>query len=136
MEYIEYKIVAIEAARAAGDVILAAWNKPRNISNKGAVDLVTKTDEECEACVMKLFHERFPEHKFIGEEGSAEQGFTSELTDDPTWIVDPLDGTTNFVHRYPFVCTCIGLAINKKVRGIRLWINRVRMSLHRFLTYL
>lgn len=47
--------------------------------------------------------------------GIAAQGFTSELTDDPTWMVDPVDGTTNFVHRFPFVCVCIGLAINKKV---------------------
>lgn len=46
------------------------------------------------------------------------QGFTSELTDDPTWMVDPVDGTTNFVHRFPFVCVCIGLAIKKEV-GVR-----------------
>ena len=43
------------------------------------------------------------------------QGFTSELTDAPTWMVDPVDGTTNFVHRFPFVCVAIGLAINKQV---------------------
>ncbi len=43
------------------------------------------------------------------------QGFTADLTDNPTWMVDPVDGTTNFVHRFPFVCVCIGLAIDKKV---------------------
>jgi len=49
---------------------------------------------------------------FIGEETSAACG-TAELTDHPTWIVDPLDGTTNFVHGYPFVCVSIGLTIGK-----------------------
>ena len=44
------------------------------------------------------------------------QGFTAELTDAPTWMVDPVDGTTNFVHRLPFVCVCIGLAIKKQVQ--------------------
>jgi inositol-phosphate phosphatase/L-galactose 1-phosphate phosphatase len=48
----------------------------------------------------------------IGEETSAIDG-TPELTDAPTWIVDPLDGTTNFVHRYPFVCVSIGLVVDK-----------------------
>ena len=43
------------------------------------------------------------------------QGFTSELTAEPTWMVDPVDGTTNFVHRFPFVCVAIGLAINHQV---------------------
>jgi inositol-phosphate phosphatase/L-galactose 1-phosphate phosphatase len=50
--------------------------------------------------------------QLIGEETSAIDG-TPELTDAPTWIVDPLDGTTNFVHRYPFVCVSIGLVVDK-----------------------
>jgi len=50
--------------------------------------------------------------QLIGEETSAENG-TPVLTDAPTWVVDPLDGTTNFVHKFPFVCVSIGLVINK-----------------------
>lgn len=50
--------------------------------------------------------------QLIGEETSAENG-TPLLTEAPTWVVDPLDGTTNFVHKYPFVCVSIGLVINK-----------------------
>jgi inositol-phosphate phosphatase/L-galactose 1-phosphate phosphatase len=57
----------------------------------------------------------FPTHEFIGEEESAAQGFTAKLTDAPTWMVDPVDGTTNFVHRFPFSCVSIGLAINRQV---------------------
>ncbi|PKI74015.1 hypothetical protein CRG98_005632 [Punica granatum] len=76
------------------------------------VDLVTETDKACEELIFNHFRERYPSHKFIGEETTAACG-SSELTDDPTWIVDPLDGTTNFVHGFPFVCISIGLTIGK-----------------------
>lgn len=76
------------------------------------VDLVTETDKACEDLIFNHLKNKFPEHKFIGEETSAAFG-TSELTDDPTWIVDPLDGTTNFVHGFPFVCVSIGLTVGK-----------------------
>lgn len=76
------------------------------------VDLVTETDKACEELIFDHLKKNFPTHKFIGEETSAALG-TSELTDDPTWIVDPLDGTTNFVHGFPFVCVSIGLTIEK-----------------------
>ncbi|EIE24111.1 myo-inositol monophosphatase 2 [Coccomyxa subellipsoidea C-169] len=81
----------------------------------GIVDLVTETDKKCEEIIFSSIRDAFPDHKFIGEEDSAAQGFTADLTDNPTWMVDPVDGTTNFVHRFPFVCVCIGLAIDKKV---------------------
>ncbi|KAK9842473.1 hypothetical protein WJX81_001652 [Elliptochloris bilobata] len=110
-----YERVAVLAAKDAGAVIDAAFRKEKNIEHKGAMDLVTETDKECEALILQALQDAFPTHRFIGEEGSAAQGFTSELTDEPTWLVDPLDGTTNFVHRFPFVCVSIALAINKKV---------------------
>lgn len=52
--------------------------------------------------------------RFIGEETTS-SGVKVELTDDPTWIIDPVDGTLNFVHGYPNVCVSIGLAIQKKI---------------------
>lgn len=58
-------------------------------------------------------HINFPP-RFIGEETTA-SGVKAELTDKPTWIIDPVDGTLNFVHGYPNVCVSIGLAINKEV---------------------
>lgn len=57
----------------------------------------------------------YPNHKFIGEEESSAAGVTPELTDVPTWIIDPVDGTTNFVHGFPFVCVCIGVTLRKQV---------------------
>ena len=52
--------------------------------------------------------------------GRCMQGFTDELTAEPTWMCDPVDGTTNFVHSFPFVCVCIGLAIEKQVGSFSL----------------
>ncbi|KAG1662640.1 hypothetical protein FOA52_009625 [Chlamydomonas sp. UWO 241] len=114
-KYTEFLAVALSAAIAAGDVIAAAFKEPKDVVHKGAVDLVTATDQACENIVQSRLKEAFPSHRFIGEEGSAAQGFTAELTDEPTWMCDPLDGTTNFVHSFPFVCVCIGLVINKRV---------------------
>lgn len=73
---------------------------------------MTETDKACEELVFNHLKQYYPDHKFIGEETTALYGAT-ELTDDPTWIVDPLDGTTNFVHGFPFVCVSIGLTIRK-----------------------
>lgn len=105
--------VAESAALAAGEIIAEAWDKEKNVEHKGTVDLVTATDKACEDLIMTRLKEVFPEHCFIGEE-EASTGGIPELTDAPTWMVDPLDGTTNFVHRFPFSCVCVGLAVNKK----------------------
>lgn len=105
-----------QAAYAAGETIKEAFNKEKSISEKGtSVDLVTETDKQCEETIVSMLKEAFPSHKFIGEEDSAAQGGASQLTDDPTWIIDPIDGTTNFVHQYPFVGVSIGLAVAKEL---------------------
>ncbi|XP_078430044.1 inositol monophosphatase family protein isoform X2 [Wolffia australiana] len=112
MTHDEYLVAAVEAARSAGDRIRGAFYETKNVEHKGQVDLVTETDKACEEIIFQYLKNKFPDHKFIGEEASAENG-TAELTDDPTWIVDPLDGTTNFVHGFPSVCVSIGLTIGK-----------------------
>jgi inositol-phosphate phosphatase/L-galactose 1-phosphate phosphatase len=104
--------VAVDAAKRAGQIIANNFNRAKVIEHKGMVDLVTETDKACEDLIFKLLKSTFPSHELIGEETSAENG-TPLLTDAPTWIVDPLDGTTNFVHRFPFVCVSIGLVVNK-----------------------
>lgn len=53
--------------------------------------------------------------RFIGEETAAETRCLPKLTDDPTWIIDPIDGTTNFVHRFPHTCISLALLINKRI---------------------
>ncbi|KAK4804334.1 hypothetical protein SAY86_004151 [Trapa natans] len=108
----EYLETAVDAAKRAGEIIRNGFYKTKNVEHKGQVDLVTETDKACEDLIFIHLKERYPKHKFIGEETTAACG-TSELTDDPTWIVDPLDGTTNFVHGFPFVCISIGLTIGR-----------------------
>lgn len=76
-------------------------------------DLVTETDQAVEKLLIEGLSKAFPSHKFIGEE-SAAAGQKYTLTDAPTWIIDPIDGTTNFVHRIPLVAICLGLTINKE----------------------
>jgi inositol-phosphate phosphatase / L-galactose 1-phosphate phosphatase len=106
---------AIGAAQRAGQVIAAAWNEMKKVEHKGAVDLVTETDKKCEALIKETLLSTFPDHAFIGEEEAAALGHTPQLTKAPTWLVDPVDGTTNFVHRFPFSCVSIGLAVDRRI---------------------
>lgn len=108
--------VALQAAREAGALIRAAWNEPRQIDEKSsAADLVTQTDRQCEEAIKRTLSDAFPTYRFIGEEETAALGRVPELTDDPSWLVDPVDGTTSFVHRFPFCCVSIALAVEKKL---------------------
>lgn len=108
----DFLATAVDAAKKAGELIRKAFYQTKNVEHKGEVDLVTETDKACEELVFNYLKQHYPTHKFIGEETTAANGAT-ELTDDPTWIVDPVDGTTNFVHGFPFVCVSIGLTIGK-----------------------
>ncbi|KAJ0059465.1 hypothetical protein NL108_018456, partial [Boleophthalmus pectinirostris] len=83
-------------------------------TKSSAVDLVTETDQKVEQLIIQSVKSKFPSHRFIGEE-SVSSGELCVLTSDPTWIIDPIDGTTNFVHGYPFVGVCIGFAVNQQV---------------------
>ncbi|XP_043688747.1 inositol-phosphate phosphatase isoform X1 [Telopea speciosissima] len=108
----EFLTVAVDAAKKAGEIIRKGFYETKHVEHKGQVDLVTETDKACEDLIFNHIKQHYPEHKLIGEETTAACG-TTELTDQPTWIVDPLDGTTNFVHGFPFVCVSIGLTIGK-----------------------
>lgn len=106
--------VAVEAATAAGNEIRAAWSAERTVEYKGACDLVTATDKKCEDLIFALLKAKFPTHSLVGEESvAADDGKIPAVGDEPTWFVDPLDGTTNFVHGFPFSCVSVGLAVNK-----------------------
>lgn len=76
------------------------------------VDIVTEIDKQVEKLIWDTLKKEYPTFKFVGEE-SFVKGVT-KITDEPTFIVDPIDGTTNFVHDFPFSCTSMGLTINKE----------------------
>ncbi|XP_063062484.1 inositol monophosphatase 1-like [Engraulis encrasicolus] len=106
---------AVAVARKAGKVIRdALQNEVKIMTKSSTVDLVTKTDQRVEKIIIESVKEKFPTHSFIGEESVA-AGEPCILTDNPTWIVDPVDGTTNFVHGFPFVACSIGFAVNKEL---------------------
>ncbi|XP_072267197.1 inositol monophosphatase 1 [Pyxicephalus adspersus] len=106
---------AVEVARKAGIVIRAALKEEVSVMLKSSpADLVTATDQKVEEMIISSIKEKYPTHSFIGEESVA-AGQKSILTDNPTWIIDPIDGTTNFVHRFPFVAVSIGFAVDKQV---------------------
>lgn len=92
--------------KKAGKVVLKNHNKAKKIDyKKGHFNLVTSADKETEALIIKEIKKKYPTHTIVAEE-------TGKHKNDPTyeWIIDPIDGTTNFAHSYPFFCTSIGFA--------------------------
>jgi myo-inositol-1(or 4)-monophosphatase len=102
-----------EAARAAalrGAETLEQWRNRFSVREKGRFDLVTEADVASQKAIFSYLHERFPRHDFLGEEGPAAE-LRPGPDAPPTWIVDPIDGTTNFVHGFPFYCIAVGLQV-------------------------
>ena len=75
--------------------------------------LEDKTDKKCEAIILERIQSVYPDHIFIAEE-SADGSNVYNMTDAPTWYIDPVDGTTNFVHGFPFCCVSIAFALNNE----------------------
>ncbi|XP_014237002.1 inositol monophosphatase 1-like [Trichogramma pretiosum] len=110
----QYYDLVIELVKQGGQLIRENINRQKTILTKSSeVDLVTETDQMVEKLFMNGISAKFPDHKFIGEENTAESNRRVELTDAPTWIIDPVDGTMNFVHAMPHTCISIALYVNK-----------------------
>lgn len=107
--------VAIETALAAGAVLRERLSLDRTIDFKGAIDLVTDADRASEELIESTITSRFPHHRFIGEETTFLSGDTPADSELYSWIVDPLDGTTNYTHRYPHFAVSIALEHAGKV---------------------
>lgn len=95
--------VAVETAIEAGGILLSEFDHPAKISYKGEVDLVTQADRRSEEAIVGRLRAYFPKHSIVAEEGSGQEGDARYR-----WIVDPLDGTTNFAHGYPCFAVSIG----------------------------
>jgi myo-inositol-1(or 4)-monophosphatase len=110
----QYLDVAVEAAREAGAILLAEFDRPKKITYKGEVDIVTESDRRSEEVIVARLRSRFPKHAIVGEEGGAQGAGRSLASPEPQhcWYIDPLDGTTNFAHGYPCFAVSIGLAEN------------------------
>ena len=117
---------AQEAARR-GAAVLEDWRRRFTVREKARFDLVTEADLASQRAIQDFLHQQFPDHAFLGEEsseasplalapGEGSQDSTLprriiEPNAPPTWIVDPLDGTTNYVHDCPLYCVSIGLLV-------------------------
>ncbi len=106
--------VAIKAARAAGSIInrAALDLEAVRISQKQVNDFVTEVDHASEQAIIETLLTAYPGHGILAEESGSEHGAQdSEFI----WIIDPLDGTTNFIHGFPFYCVSIALAVKGKI---------------------
>ena len=105
---------AEEAARGAGKLILAHLHDTHRVQNKSAFDFVTETDQLSEDFIRGYISERFPDHHFFCEEQvsalDADESTLIEAFDGYTWVVDALDGTTNYIRTIPQFAVSIGLA--------------------------
>jgi myo-inositol-1(or 4)-monophosphatase len=102
--------VAIETALEAGQILREEYERPPDITYKGDVDLVTQADKRSEHAIVARLSKYFPEHTVVAEEGTGH-----ERSAEYRWYVDPLDGTTNFAHKYPCFSVSIALAQNDSV---------------------
>ncbi len=103
--------LAIRAARSAGDNQLHHFGKTQKISYKGIINIVTEIDKQSERMILKTLRSTFSDHDYVTEETDITQ-----TGKDFRWIIDPLDGTTNYAHGYPCFCVSIGLEVQGHVR--------------------
>ncbi|RKG56867.1 inositol monophosphatase [Corallococcus sp. AB011P] len=95
---------AEEGARMAGGILRERFPQHRTIEFKGGIDLVTDADRASEAALLDFLRQRHPHHAILAEESGATQG-----SDTFRWIVDPLDGTTNYSHQVPHFCVSVAV---------------------------
>jgi myo-inositol-1(or 4)-monophosphatase len=105
---------AVDVAREAGRVLRRQLGRlgSADVSNKGRVDLVTAADREAEALIVERIRTTHPDHAIMAEESAPRAGAGGRR-----WIVDPLDGTTNFVHGYPLFAVSIAYEVDGRVEA-------------------
>jgi len=95
---------AINTAREAGKILAEKYGRGVQIHNKGVIDLVTEADLAAEQLIIERIRSYYPRHAILAEESGK-----SEHQNEFKWLIDPLDGTTNFAHNYP--CFCVSIAL-------------------------
>jgi myo-inositol-1(or 4)-monophosphatase len=105
-----YLPFAATIAREAGRLLKSKLNDRHTIDFKGEIDIVTEADRMSEALILSAIRRRYPGHDILAEESSATKNGSSFR-----WIIDPLDGTTNYAHGYPVFCVSIALEIEGEI---------------------
>lgn len=101
--------VAVAAAARGGEILRKHWGRHHETRKKGPIDLVTEADLASEKAITEVIQSAFPEHSIQAEEGGGAVGTASHR-----WVVDPLDGTTNYAHGLPEFCLSIAFAYQGK----------------------
>ncbi|KAI9924884.1 hypothetical protein AWENTII_010002 [Aspergillus wentii] len=112
---------AVDLGRKAGQFLMDGVEKRIGGTSQAftekdsAVDIVTQTDEDAEALIKNAIQEKYPTHKFLGEETYAKGQSRDYLIDEkPTWCIDPLDGTVNYTHIFPMFCVSIAFLVDHR----------------------
>jgi len=108
VEMEEFYKFALEVSYNAGEELLGLFPKTHQIDYKGKINLVTEADLKSEAIFKKAIKAHYPEHGILAEESGLEEG-------EIKWIIDPLDGTTNFAHGLPWFCTSLALEVKGEI---------------------
>ncbi len=103
--------IAIRAARSAGNIIIRSLQHVEHleVTTKGRNDFVSDVDRLAEQEIINVIHKAYPDHAILAEE-SGQQGDS-----DTVWVIDPLDGTANFLHGFPHYCVSIGIIVRGKI---------------------
>jgi myo-inositol-1(or 4)-monophosphatase len=106
----KYRKCAVSAAREAGEFLLKKLGHIKTLEFKGRINLVTDVDKNSEKLITSRINASFPAHNILTEEK-----LSRDRRSEYTWIIDPLDGTTNYVHGFPFFCVSIALKKQDRV---------------------
>ena len=100
---------AINTAREAGAILAERYGRILQVRNKGVIDLVTESDLAAEALIIDRIKSYHPRHAILAEESGVSRSIEGQS--EYRWIIDPLDGTTNYAHGYP--CFCVSIALER-----------------------
>jgi myo-inositol-1(or 4)-monophosphatase len=107
----EYLDFALSIAREAGDVLMEYFHKEHTIDYKGRIDIVTDVDRRSEELLISRITDTYPDHDIVTEESAGKQHGGRAR-----WILDPIDGTTNYAQGFPFFCVSVALALDGEIR--------------------
>ena len=110
MDFESYQQVAISAAKKGARILQTRFGNISQVRKKAAEEIVTEADTESEKEIISVIRNNFPEHGILSEECGLKAGAS-----DYKWIIDPLDGTVNFVHQVPICCISIALAFQDAI---------------------
>ena len=111
MKFSNFTHIAMKAAKIGGDILMKYYGKPLNIEYKSKANPVSQADKNAQKKIVSIIKEAFPMHSFLAEE----EGLADNAESDFCWIIDPLDGTINFIHGLPIFCVSIGLRYKKEM---------------------